>query len=120
MRGRAPVPTGEGITMANNPNRNKLRREFEREEAWWNGLTEEQKQAHRAIEELRGKLHMAEHARDQERREAWEALPKEDRDTWHRVNSAMTKVELAHHSAISIARIALEEAERRAQSLAEK
>lgn len=104
--------------MANNPNRNKLRREFEREEAWWKGLTEEQKQAQRAIDELRGKLHMAEHARDKERSAAWDALPKEDRDTWHRINSALTAVELPHHSAISTARSALEEAERRAKSLA--
>jgi hypothetical protein len=104
--------------MANNPNRNKLRREFEREEAWWNGLTEEQKQAQRAIDELRGKLHMAEHARDKERSAAWDALPKEDRNTWHRINNALTAVELAHHSAISTARSALEEAERRAKSLA--
>jgi hypothetical protein len=81
--------------MANNPNRNKLRREFEREEAWWNGLTEEQKHAQRAIDELRGKLHMVEHARDKERSAAWDALPREDRDTWQRINSYTQRTERA-------------------------
>jgi len=33
---RRLTPAAERITMANNLNRNKLRREFEHEEAWWN------------------------------------------------------------------------------------
>lgn len=106
--------------MANNPNKNKLRREFEREEAWWNELTEEQKQASREIDDLRGKLMMAEYARIKEESAAWDALPKEDRDTWHRVNSVLGAVKSAHASAIRTAKSALEEAERRAKDLALK
>ncbi|MET3996824.1 hypothetical protein ABID65_008504 [Bradyrhizobium sp. S3.9.2] len=95
--------------MANNPNTNKLRREFEHEEAWWNAPTEEQKQAQREI--------MTEHARNKDKSAAWEALPKEDRDTGHRVNDALSKVESAHNRAIQAAKSALEQAERRAKSL---
>jgi hypothetical protein len=106
--------------MANNPNRNKLRREFERETAMWNALTEEQKQAQREVDELQRQLTMARHAGDMEGRAAWEALPKEDRDTWHRVNSVINKVKLAHHGAISRAQRAVEAAEHKAKQLAAK
>jgi hypothetical protein len=103
--------------MANNPNRNKLRREFEREEAWWNGLTEEQKQVHRELEDLRSKLRMAEFEQMKAKSAAWDALPKEDRDTWHRVNKVLNLAELEHSPVVSRAKSALEQAERRAKSL---
>ncbi|MET3997592.1 hypothetical protein ABID65_009275 [Bradyrhizobium sp. S3.9.2] len=69
------------------------------------------------IDDLRGKLIMTEHARNKDKSAAWEALPKEDRDTGHRVNDALSKVESAHNRAIQAAKSALEQAERRAKSL---
>jgi ATP dependent DNA ligase domain len=75
--------------MANNPNRNKIRRENEREEAqeraWWNGLTEEQKAIEKEKEARRRQISLAGIAWAQVGRATWDALPLADREAWRRV-----------------------------------